>query len=131
MLFVRIYALDKSPQTVGFDEASLGYNAYSILKTGKDEYGTSYPLSLRSFNDFKPALYAYLAIPFIYLFGLNDASIRIPSAILGTLSLVFLFLILRGLGKPRHFLIDLLLVTTGLPLRPTSLCRFLPAACGA
>ena len=36
--FIRIYSIHTTPLL--WDEASLGYNAYSILKTGRDEYGT-------------------------------------------------------------------------------------------
>ncbi len=81
---LRFYALDKSPPSLGFDEAALGYNAYSIMLTGKDEYGNFLPLSLRSFNDYKPALYAYLSIPFIKIFGLNANSVRAVSALAGS-----------------------------------------------
>lgn len=98
-LFTRLYGLEKSPLSLGFDEASLGYNAYSLYLTGKDEYGIPYPLSLRSFNDFKPALYAYLAIPFIHIYGLNQTSTRAPSAIMGVIALMFLFLIFRKISK--------------------------------
>lgn len=98
-LFIRLWGLDKSPLSVGFDEASIGYNAYSIYLTGKDEYGTPYPLSLRSFNDFKPALYAYLSIPFIHFFDLSQNSIRAPSAVMGTISFIFLLLIFKQLSK--------------------------------
>lgn len=93
-LFLRAYNLNKTPPSVNFDEAALGYNAYSILKTGKDEYGNFLPLSLRSFNDYKPALYAYLSIPLIALMGLNETSVRLVSAIAGTVSLVFLYFFL-------------------------------------
>ncbi len=96
---VKIYGLSKSPPSVNFDEAALGYNAYSILKTGKDEYGNFLPLSLRSFNDYKPALYAYLSIPFIATIGLNEVSIRMVSVLAGTLSLLFLYFFLREFVK--------------------------------
>jgi hypothetical protein len=117
-LFVRTIGLEKSPLSAGFDEASLGYNAYSILLTGKDEYGTPYPLSLRSFNDFKPALYAYVAIPFIHFMGLSQTSIRAPSAVLGTISLIFLLLIFIKISK-RSFLASLgiLVLISFLPWR--------------
>lgn len=98
-IFVRIVGLEKSPLSLGFDEASLGYNAYSLYLTGKDEYGNKLPLSLRSFNDFKPALYAYLAIPFIHFLDLNQTSIRAPSAVMGTISLLFMLLIFKKLSK--------------------------------
>jgi len=99
---IKIYGLAKSPPSVNFDEAALGYNAYSILKTGKDEYGNFLPLSLRSFNDYKPALYAYLSIPFIAVMGLNETSTRMVSAVAGTVSLVFLYFFLKELVKNKN-----------------------------
>ena len=102
----KVYGIDKSPASVGFDEAGLGYNAYSILKTGKDEYGNFLPLSLRSFNDYKPALYTYLSIPFVAVLGLNETSTRMVSVLAGTLSLLFLYLFIREFvvnNKLRYF----------------------------
>src|SRR5437868_4259461 len=81
---LRLWRLDTVPAGFNIDEAAFGYNAYSILKTGKDEYGTFLPLSLKSFGDYKAAGYAYIDIPFIALFGLNEFSVRLPSAILGS-----------------------------------------------
>lgn len=101
-LGVRIIGLEKSPNTLNHDESSLGYNAYSLLQTGKDEYGNSWPISLRSFNDYKPALYAYLSIPAIYLWGLNQSSVRLVSAIFGTISLWFWFLIFKKISKEKN-----------------------------
>ena len=106
---VRFYGLDRSPPSLGFDEASLGYNAYSIMKTGKDEYGNFLPISLRSFNDFKPALYAYLSIPFIYFGGLNGAMVRMVSAVAGTVSLIFLYWLLRKYIKNKWLAVGLFL----------------------
>jgi len=103
--FVRFIGLDKSPASLGFDEAALGYNAYSLLKTGRDEYGNFLPLSLRSFNDFKPALYSYLTIPFIFFGGLNDTTTRMVSAMAGVVSLIFLFLFLLKFIKNKYLLL--------------------------
>ncbi len=98
-LFVRVYGLDRSPISLNFDEASLGYNAFSLLKTGKDEYGISWPLNLRSFNDYKPAVYSYLTIPWIKIWGLSQTTTRLTSAICGTISLIFLFLVVKKITK--------------------------------
>lgn len=54
------------------DEAAFGYSAYSILKTGKDEYGTALPIRFKSFGDNKLPLYSYLSVPFVATLGLND-----------------------------------------------------------
>lgn len=94
-LIVRGVGLNESPSSLGFDEAALGYNTYSLMETGRDEYGNSWPLSLRSFNDFKPALYAYLSIPFVKLWGLTGTGVRMVSVVTGVLSLVVLYWLLK------------------------------------
>lgn len=98
-LWVRVVGSNFSPISLNFDEAALAYNAYSLMLTGKDEYGVRFPLNLRSFNDYKPAMYAYLSIPWIKVFGLSPSSIRLTSAIFGTLSLFFWWLIVRRVLK--------------------------------
>ncbi|OGD08715.1 hypothetical protein A2397_04110 [Candidatus Amesbacteria bacterium RIFOXYB1_FULL_44_23] len=90
---VRLWRVDKSPDSVNWDEAALGYNAYSLLKTGRDEFGKVLPVSLRSFDDYKPALYSYLSVPPVALFGLSETSTRLTSVISGVI-LVFLALYL-------------------------------------
>lgn len=89
--FLRFWHLGGVPISPNWDEAALGYNAYSLLKTGKDEYGTAFPLVLKSFGNFTPATYAYLTIPAIALFDLSAFSVRLPSAILGTLAVIGAF----------------------------------------
>jgi len=79
------------------DEAAFGYNAYSILKTGKDEYGISTPLRLKSFADNKLPLYSYLSMPFIKIFGLNEFSTRLVSNIAGILIVLAVFFLTRSL----------------------------------
>jgi len=51
VLSVLFTLVGKTPVPPGFnaDEAAFGYNAYSLLKTGRDEYGTLLPLSIKSF----------------------------------------------------------------------------------
>jgi 4-amino-4-deoxy-L-arabinose transferase-like glycosyltransferase len=78
---LRFYHLSTVPPHLTPDEASLGYNAYSILKTGKDEYGQSLPIIFKSFGDYKPGLYVYATVPFVAVFGLNEFAVRAASAI--------------------------------------------------
>ncbi len=96
---LRLWALGQVPPSPDWDEASLGYNAYSILHTGRDEYGEFLPFVLRSFDDYKPALYAYLVMPFIALFDLNVVAVRLPSALLGIMSIITTFFLVRELFK--------------------------------
>jgi len=71
-----LYKLTSSPPCLNADEAANGYDAYSILKTGKDQYGKFMPLRFKSFGDYKLPLLTYLAVPFIKIFGLNEFGIR-------------------------------------------------------
>jgi len=101
-LLLRAVGISSFP--VGFtqDEAGLGYDAYSLLLTGKDQWGKSFPLVLRSFGDFKMPLYSYLAIPSVYLFELNEFSVRFPNAILGSFAVLTTFLMVSKITKRRE-----------------------------
>lgn len=88
-LAVRLYHIDTVPISLGRDEVGLGYDAYSIYRTGRDQYGKLWPLILRSSDDYKLGVYAYVAIPAIAIFGLNSIAIRLPSAIFGALTVFF------------------------------------------
>ncbi|MDD4938309.1 MAG: glycosyltransferase family 39 protein [Candidatus Shapirobacteria bacterium] len=82
--FLRFYQLNKFPVALNWDEVSHGYNAYSLLKTGQDQWSVSWPIfNFRAYGDYPTTLNMYLSIPFIYLFGLNEWSIRIVSALCG------------------------------------------------
>lgn len=96
-IVVRVFFLAECPPSLYSDEANQGYNAYSILLTGKDEHGVFLPIALRSFGDWKPPLPTYLMIPFIYLFGLNEMSVRLPSVILGIGTIILTFFLVRKL----------------------------------
>lgn len=95
--FLRFHQLGVNPPSLTWDEASLGYNAYSILKTGADEYGNKFPLSIRSFDDYKPPLYIYLTIPSIVFFGLNEFSVRFSSAIFGVITIFITYFLVKEL----------------------------------
>src|SRR6266567_8417682 len=83
--FLRFYQLGKNPPSLTWDEASWGYNAYSIGINGKDEFGRFLPYDyLESFGDFKPPMYAYLDVLPVKIFGLTPFAARFPSALFGT-----------------------------------------------
>lgn len=77
------FGLHNFPPALNADEAAFGYNAYSILKTGKDEYGVFLPLRLKSFGDYKLPLYSYLSIPLVRIFGLTEFSTRLLAKLVG------------------------------------------------
>ena len=95
--FLYLHKLGETPPGLYLDEAGTGYNAYSLLKTGKDEYGMAFPAAMRLFGSYTPPLHIYLSIPLITLFGLKVFSVRLLSAICGVLAIPVIFLIIKEL----------------------------------
>lgn len=97
--FLRLNRISSVPPGLNQDESAIGYNAYSILKTGRDEYGKLLPMSFKSFNDNKLPVYVYLTSTSIKLFGLNEFAVRFPSALSGIGAVIILFFLMRYLTK--------------------------------
>lgn len=114
--FLRFWQIDKFPSSLNWDEVSHGYNAYSILKTGRDEWGTKFPLIFRAFGDYKLPVYIYLTVPSVLFFGLNPFSVRLVSILAGTLLPLFIFLIVKQIFPKK----------TPLPLLAASIAAFSP-----
>lgn len=92
-----------NPPSLNWDEVSLGYNAFSLLKTGRDEWGTILPLIFRAFGDFKLPAYVYFSVPVPF-------AVRLPSAIFGLLLIVISYLLGRRFFFKQVGLITALLV---------------------
>src|SRR3989344_3604794 len=100
-LILRFYQLGKYPPSLFIDELSNGYNAYSILKTGRDEYGNFLPLTFKSFGDYNPALSVYTLVPAISILGLNDYAVRAPAALFGVGSVIGVYFLTYEIFKRR------------------------------
>lgn len=92
-IFIRLFLLGSVPPSLNWDEVSQGYTAYSILQTGRDEWGEKLPIFFRSYGEWKSAVYIYLLVPFIKVLGLNVYSVRLPSAIFGLISVYLMYLL--------------------------------------
>ncbi|HSW87668.1 MAG TPA: glycosyltransferase family 39 protein, partial [Candidatus Saccharimonadales bacterium] len=103
-IILHFYNLGTNPPALTWDEASWGYNAYSLGIDGKDEFGRFLPYDyLESFGDYKPPVYAYLAILPVKLFGLTPFATRFPSAFFGVLTvLITYFLVKQIFPKSKH-----------------------------
>ncbi len=98
---LRIPGLSRYPAGFTPDEAAFGYNAYSLLKTGKDEWGMTwwklFFFNMRSFGDYKLPLYTFLAVPSIAWLGLSEFAVRLPGAILGATALIGVYYLAKEL----------------------------------
>src|SRR3989344_3494255 len=95
--FLRFYKVTEVPPSLNWDEVSIAYNAYSVMKTGKDEWGVTFPVHFKAYGEYKLPAQIYVSIPGIYLFGLNELGVRITPVIYGTLTVLAVFLLAKEL----------------------------------
>ena len=111
----RFVEIPNFPPSLNWDEVSHGYNAYSLFKTGFDEWGQKFPImNFRAYGDYPLPLNLYLTIPSIAAFGLNEFSIRFPHMFLGFLTIISTYFFVLGLTKEKKTsLLASLLVVIG------------------
>ena len=105
---LRFWQLGNIPPSLNWDETSNAYNAYSILKTGRDEYGNFMPTVFKAFGDYNPAMAVYTLVPSLAIFGENQFAVRFPSAFLGTITVFVTYFMVYELFRPRAQTIALL-----------------------
>lgn len=96
---IRVYNVGQIPAGFFCDEAAIGYNAYKLLATGKDEYGVFLPFFFQSFGDYRLPVPIYSTIPFVAFFGLNEFSVRLTAAVFGTFTVYLVYLITKRLFR--------------------------------
>ncbi|OGG12823.1 hypothetical protein A3D77_07240 [Candidatus Gottesmanbacteria bacterium RIFCSPHIGHO2_02_FULL_39_11] len=94
-LFLRVWKVGEFPVSLYGDEESFAWNAWNILKTGADEFGTPYPLQFRAFDDYKAPIPVYLLVPVFGVFGMNPDSIRIPISVASVLTIIAIYALSR------------------------------------
>lgn len=95
--FLRFNKVTEIPPSLNWDEVSIGYNAYSILRTGRDEWGQLFPVHFKAYGEYKLPTQIYASIPGIAIFGLNELGVRITPVIYGTLTVLIIFFLGRVL----------------------------------
>lgn len=108
-IIVRVACISMYPNALNVDEASSGYDAYSILNYGIDRNGNFFPVYLEAWGSGQSVAYAILSIPFIKIFGLNTFSIRIPMAIIGCISLIIMYKIVKRINNKTQLAIVVIL----------------------
>lgn len=98
-LFVRIYQFGEIPPGLNQDEASIGYDSYAIAHYGIDRNSFHNPVHFKSWGSGQNALYGYLSIPFIWLFGLNVLSVRLVNLLFGLISILVFYLFVKEISN--------------------------------
>lgn len=99
--FLRIYKIAEIPASLSWDEAAVGYNAWSIANFGKDEWGKQFPLIFHSFLDDKHPVHIYFTAISVKILGLSEFSTRLPSATFGILNVIVFFYLVSTLFKSK------------------------------
>ncbi len=92
---VRIVGIGSIPGGLNQDEASIGYEAYSLLKYGIDRNGIANPVHLLSWGSGQNIAYAWFCMPFIAVLGLSVFTIRLPMALAGGASIYAFYLMVK------------------------------------
>ena len=97
---LRLWNLGILPNGLHWDEMDTGYQAYSLLKTGKDYFGNVLPFFPHSFADYRTPVFIYSAVPFVASLGLSAVSVRLVAVVWGLLSIVLIYLLVRDWLAP-------------------------------
>ncbi|MDO8658173.1 MAG: glycosyltransferase family 39 protein [Candidatus Levybacteria bacterium] len=96
---LRFYKIDANPVSLFGDEVDVGYQAYSILKTGRDYMGNFLPIHFQSLAEYRTPLYLYSAVPTVAIFGISAWGVRLPAAIFGVLGVLALYLLVSKVTR--------------------------------
>lgn len=100
---LRFYKIDANPVSLFGDEVDVGYQAYSILKTGRDYMGNFLPIHFQSLAEYRTPLYLYSALPSVAIFGISAWGVRLPAAIFGVLGILALYLLVSEIMRNKKF----------------------------
>ncbi|KKR81039.1 MAG: hypothetical protein UU73_C0001G0188 [Candidatus Daviesbacteria bacterium GW2011_GWA1_41_61] len=100
-LGTRLYKIDEIPSSVYWDEASIGYNAYSISQTGKDEWGQFLPVHFKAFGEYKLPVYIYTTALSVSAFGLNELAVRLPAVVFAFFNILLTYFIAKKISSSK------------------------------
>lgn len=91
-IILRVVNINNNPPSLYGDELTIVYDAYSLLKTGHDQTGASFPLTF-SMGAGRPAGYVYGSIPFVAIFDPSALGVRSLSILSGIGIIILLYYI--------------------------------------
>ena len=116
---IRLWQFGQYPYGMNQDGAMGAIDAKALADHGTDRLGMYMPVHLQAWGFGQmSALMSYLTVPFIWLFGLNPVSARLPILIVSCLALWVLYLLLKEV-------FDILTAQIGLALASLSPWHFI------
>ena len=100
--FLRFLGQPQIPYGFHRDEAGIAYSAYSILKTGRDEWGRVLPLHFKALGDYPPGIYNYLTAISMFLIGYGELAERLPAIVFGSLLVPLVYQLTKILFKKEN-----------------------------
>ena len=83
------------------DEAFSAYEAFSMVNYGMDSHGYHNPIYLETWGSGMSAVQCYIQTIFIRIIGFTPIAIRLPQALLGCLTLIFFYLLIKEISEER------------------------------
>ncbi len=96
-LGLRLLFQAKIPYGFHRDEAGILYSAYSIARTGRDEWGRLLPLHFKALGDYPPGIYNYLTSLFVLMIGPVPLAERLPAIVLGSFLIPLTYVLVKQL----------------------------------
>ncbi len=91
---LRLPMLTQAPPGLNQDEAANAWNAYCLLKTGRDQVGVTWPVFYsRCLGANRSTLQLYLLMPLQAIGGLNVWTTRLPCALGGVITVWLLYVV--------------------------------------
>jgi len=87
---IRFYNLTTIPNGLTWDEVAIGYSGWSVWETRRDEWLQLLPISFRSYGDYKAPLAIYTVGLFTHILGMTAYAIRLPFALIGSISILIM-----------------------------------------
>lgn len=109
---LRLIHFGQSPPGMNQDEAVNAWTAWSLLNTGKDQYGISWPIFYyRGLGGNNTTLFMYLLMPFQIIGGMSVITTRLPAAICGILTIPLIYYVGSRMFDRRVGLLAALILT--------------------
>ncbi len=100
---LRLIFIGRIPGNYNYfqDEAFSAYEAYSLLNYGIDSNGYHNPVYLETWGSGMSAVQCYFQMIFIRILGFGPVAVRLPQAVLGCVTLIFFYLLIKEIANEK------------------------------